>query len=138
MSWMLDICSWGCRMRRTIKLWEVFVIPFEEALERHRLGRLSADEAGEALGMSGRQLRRLRVRYLAGGGDDAAGADGAVSGGVGEAALSRIAWPSHILDVNPHQRTDARVGMTMRAATTISRVPQRQNSSAGGVMNNPG
>jgi hypothetical protein len=41
------------------------VIRFEEALERHRLGRLSADEAGEALGMSGRQFRRLRVRYSA-------------------------------------------------------------------------
>jgi hypothetical protein len=27
-------------MRRTIKLWEVFVIRFEEELERHRLGRL--------------------------------------------------------------------------------------------------
>jgi hypothetical protein len=36
---------------------------FEEALERHRLGRLSADEACAALGMSGRQFRRLRVRH---------------------------------------------------------------------------
>jgi len=50
-------------MRRTIKLWEVYVTRFEEALERHRQGRLSADEAGEALGMSGRQFRRLRVRH---------------------------------------------------------------------------
>jgi len=65
MSWMFDTCSQGCRMRRTIKLWEVFVTRFEEALERHRLGRLSAEEAGEALGMSGRQFRRLRVRYSA-------------------------------------------------------------------------
>ena len=38
---------------------------FDEALERHRLGQLSADEAGEALGMPGRQFRRLRVRYSA-------------------------------------------------------------------------
>lgn len=52
-------------MRRTIKLWEVFVTRFEDALDRHRLGRLSADEAGEALGMSGRQFRRLRVRHAA-------------------------------------------------------------------------
>ncbi|NDG47899.1 MAG: hypothetical protein EBY30_02275 [Rhodospirillales bacterium] len=65
MSWMFDACSWGCQMRRTIKFWEVFVTCFEEALERHRLGRLSAEEAGEALGMSGRQFRRLRVRYSA-------------------------------------------------------------------------
>ena len=36
---------------------------FEEALERHRLGRLSADEACAALEMSGRQFRRLRVRH---------------------------------------------------------------------------
>jgi len=41
MSWMLDTGSWGYRMRRTIKLWEVFVIRFEEALERRRLRRLT-------------------------------------------------------------------------------------------------
>jgi hypothetical protein len=41
------------------------VTRFEDALERHRQGRLSADEAGEALGMSGRQFRRLRVRFAA-------------------------------------------------------------------------
>jgi hypothetical protein len=52
-------------MRRTIKLWEVYVTRFEDALDRHRQGRLSADEAGEALGMSGRQFRRLRVRFAA-------------------------------------------------------------------------
>lgn len=44
-------------------LWEAFVTRFEEALERHRRGRLSSEEAGEVLGMSGRQFRRLRVRY---------------------------------------------------------------------------
>jgi hypothetical protein len=54
-------------MRRGIKLWEAYVTRFEDALERHRLGRLSADEAGEALGMSGRQFRRLRVRYASAG-----------------------------------------------------------------------
>jgi len=52
-------------MRRTIELWEVYVTRFEDALERHRQGRLSADEAGEALGMSGRQFRRLRKRFAA-------------------------------------------------------------------------
>lgn len=52
-------------MRRTIMLWEAFVTRFEAALDQHRLGRLSADEAGEVLGMSGRQFRRLRVRYEA-------------------------------------------------------------------------
>lgn len=54
-------------MRRTTVLWEAFVTRFEAALDQHRLGRLSADEAGEALGMSGRQFRRLRVRYAAAG-----------------------------------------------------------------------
>jgi len=54
-------------MRRTNVLWEAFVSRFEDALERHKLGRLSSDEAGEVLGMSGRQFRRLRVRYEAAG-----------------------------------------------------------------------
>ena len=50
-------------MRRTSTLWEVFVLRFEEALERYRKRRLTADEAGEVLGMSGRNFRRMVVRY---------------------------------------------------------------------------
>ena len=50
-------------MRRTRMLWEVFVIRFEEALERYRKRRLTGEEAGELLGMSGRNFRRLCVRY---------------------------------------------------------------------------
>lgn len=50
-------------MRRTAMLWETFVMRFEGAYGRYRRGRLSADEAGEALGMSGRQFRRLCGRY---------------------------------------------------------------------------
>jgi hypothetical protein len=50
-------------MRRTSALWEVFVLRFEEAMERHRKRRLTAEEAGEVLGMSGRHFRRLSVRY---------------------------------------------------------------------------
>ncbi len=50
-------------MRRASVLWEVFVLRFEEALERYRKRRLSAEEAGELLGMSGRHFRRLLVRY---------------------------------------------------------------------------
>ena len=50
-------------MVRTKVLWEAYVTRFEAALDGHRRGRLSSDEAGEALGMSGRQFRRLRVRY---------------------------------------------------------------------------
>src|SRR5260370_39294702 len=50
-------------MRRASALWEVFVLRFEEALERYRKRRLTADEAGELLGMSGRNFRRLTVRY---------------------------------------------------------------------------
>lgn len=52
-------------MRRAKVLWEALVTRFEDAMERHRQGRLSSDEAGEVLGMSGRQFRRLRVRYAA-------------------------------------------------------------------------
>lgn len=63
-------------MRRACVLWEAFVTRFESALDGFRLGRLSGDEAGEALGMSGRQFRRLRVRYAAAG--EAGLADGRV------------------------------------------------------------
>ncbi|MSP68537.1 MAG: ISNCY family transposase [Alphaproteobacteria bacterium] len=44
-------------------LWEVFVIRFEEALERYQRRRLKGEEAGELLGMSGRNFRRLCERY---------------------------------------------------------------------------
>jgi hypothetical protein len=44
-------------------LWEVFVSRFEEAFGQYRRRRLSAEEAGELLGMSGRNFRRLVVRY---------------------------------------------------------------------------
>jgi transposase len=50
-------------MRRASTLWEVFVLRFEEALERYRKRRLTAEEAGEVLGMSGRHFRRLIERY---------------------------------------------------------------------------
>ena len=50
-------------MRRASVLWEVFVVRFEEALERYRKRRLTAEEAGELLGMSDRNFRRLIVRY---------------------------------------------------------------------------
>jgi len=50
-------------MRRASTLWEVFVLRFEEALERYRKRRLTAEEAGELLGMSGRHFRRMSLRY---------------------------------------------------------------------------
>ena len=50
-------------MRRASALWEVFVLRFEQALERYRKRRLTAEEAGEILGMSGRHFRRLLLRY---------------------------------------------------------------------------
>ena len=54
---------WGLRMRRTRVLWEAYVTRFEDALERYRRGRLTAEEAGELLGLSGRHFRRQCVRY---------------------------------------------------------------------------
>ena len=42
-------------MRRTAVLWEAFVTKVK--------GRLTAEEAGELLGMSARHFRRLRARY---------------------------------------------------------------------------
>src|SRR5271157_5474458 len=50
-------------MRRMRALWEVFVLQFEEAPEGHRKRQLTAEEAGELLGMSGRHFRRLMARY---------------------------------------------------------------------------
>lgn len=50
-------------MRRTRMLWEVFVTRFGEAFELYQRRRLSGEEAGELLGMSGRNFRRLCVRY---------------------------------------------------------------------------
>jgi hypothetical protein len=44
-------------------LWEVFVSRFEEAFEQYKRQRLTGEEAGELLGMSGRNFRRLCVRY---------------------------------------------------------------------------
>ena len=50
-------------MRRTAMLWEVFVTRFEEAFEQYKCHRLTGEEAGELLGMSGRNFRRLCIRY---------------------------------------------------------------------------
>ena len=50
-------------MRRTTALWEMFVTRFEDALDRHKKGRLTAEEAGELLGISARHFRRMRSRY---------------------------------------------------------------------------
>ena len=50
-------------MRRTAMLWEVFVTRFEEAFEQYQRRRLTGEEAGELLGLSGRHFRRLCVRY---------------------------------------------------------------------------
>lgn len=57
-------------MRRASVLWEAFVTRFEDALDRYRRHRLTAEEAGELLGMSGRHFRRLCVRH------DESGTDG--------------------------------------------------------------
>jgi Helix-turn-helix domain len=52
-------------MRRTRVLWEAYVTRFEDALERYQRGRLTAEEAGELLGLSGRHFRRQCARYAA-------------------------------------------------------------------------
>jgi hypothetical protein len=50
-------------MRRTRVLWEAYVTRFEDALDRYKQGRLTAEEAGELLGLSGRHFRRQCSRY---------------------------------------------------------------------------
>jgi hypothetical protein len=54
-------------MRRTRVLWEVYVTRFEEALNRYKRHRLSAEKAGELLGLSGRHFRRQCARYASAG-----------------------------------------------------------------------
>ena len=72
-------------MRRTETLWEVFVTRFEDALDRYRRRRLTGDEAGELLGMSGRNFRRLAARY------DEDGADGLIDRRLGKVSPRRAA-----------------------------------------------
>lgn len=50
-------------MRRRSALWGVFVSRFEDALSRFRRRSIGAEEAGELLGVSGRQFRRMCVRF---------------------------------------------------------------------------
>ena len=50
-------------MRRTVVLWCAFMTRFVDAQARYRGRGLTAEEAGELLGMSGRHFRRLCARY---------------------------------------------------------------------------
>ena len=52
-------------MLRYVVLWEAHVRRFLDAFERHKKGHLTAEEAGELLGLSGRHFRRQCVRYEA-------------------------------------------------------------------------
>lgn len=72
-------------MRRTQVLWEVYMTRFEDALDRYKQGRLTAEEAGELLGLSGRHFRRQCVRYAA------EGAEGLRDRRLGKASPRRAA-----------------------------------------------
>lgn len=50
-------------MPRSQVLWEAHMRRFQDALDRHKQGRLTAEEAGELLGMSGRHFRRQCARF---------------------------------------------------------------------------
>jgi len=56
-------------MRRHRVLWEAHVRRFEDTFDRHKKGQLTAEEAGELLGLSGRHFRRQCARYEAEGVD---------------------------------------------------------------------
>lgn len=72
-------------MRRTQVLWEAYVTRFEDALDRYKQGRLTAEEAGELLGLSGRHFRRQCGRY------EAEGAEGLRDRRLGKASPRRSA-----------------------------------------------
>lgn len=78
-------------MRRATMLWGAFVTRFADARDRYRRRGLTAEEAGELLGMSGRHFRRLCVRY------EEAGVDGLRDRRLGRVSSRRadaaeIAW----------------------------------------------
>lgn len=50
-------------MRRAAMLWGVFVSRFDEALAGYHRRHLTAEEAGDLLGVSGRHFRRLCARF---------------------------------------------------------------------------
>jgi hypothetical protein len=50
-------------MRRAVVLWGVFVSRFDAALAGYHRRHLTAEEAGDLLGISGRHFRRLCVRF---------------------------------------------------------------------------
>jgi hypothetical protein len=50
-------------MRRHLVLWGAYVRRLLDALDRRKKGHLTAEEAGELLGLSGRHFRRQCVRY---------------------------------------------------------------------------
>lgn len=50
-------------MRRTHVRWEAYVRRFEDALDRYKQRRLTAEEARELLGLSGRHFRRQCARF---------------------------------------------------------------------------
>ena len=56
-------------MLRVRVLWEAHVRRFLDALDRYKQGRLTAEEAGDLLGLSGRHFRRQCGRYEAEGED---------------------------------------------------------------------
>ncbi len=56
-------------MRRTRLLWEAYVTRFADAFDRYKKGRLTAEEAGDLLGLSGRHFRRQCARYAEEGAD---------------------------------------------------------------------
>jgi hypothetical protein len=56
-------------MPRIKVLWEAHMKRFEDAFNRHKAGRLTAEEAGDLLGMSARHFRRQGARFAAGGED---------------------------------------------------------------------
>ena len=72
-------------MRRSTMLWDIFVSRFAEALSGYRRRRLTGEEAGELLGVSGRQFRRLCVRF------DEAGEEGLRDRRLGRASPRRVA-----------------------------------------------
>src|SRR6476661_6968868 len=116
-------------MRRASVLWEVFVLRFEEAPERYRQRRLTAEEAGELLGLSGRHFRRLMGRY------EEEGAEGLRHRRLGKPSLRRapLAELSRMQILHQERYRDFTVKHFPRAAGKAARLQARLHGDPAGA-----
>ena len=109
-------------MRRATMLWGAFMTRFVDAQARYRRRGLTAEEAGELLGVSGRHFRRLCVRY------DDEGVDGLRDRRLGRVSLSgraspRAREPNSAACATPRERSAASFSRNRAMMSCRSMIP---------------